>query len=144
MDVNFELGDLKFVWDSDKAEINWKKHKIKFEDAALVFFDENLIDDYDEFNSDDEERNRVIGKVGRILFVIYTEREDKKRIISARLANKMNNFIINGVKVSEEQYNRIKNMPQLSDEEIDYSDIPPLTDEELKLAREKLVEKYFR
>ncbi len=44
----------------------------------------------------------------------------------------MNNFIINGVKVSEEQFKRIQNIPQLSDDEIDYSDIPPLTDEELK------------
>ena len=72
MDINFELGEYKFVWDKNKAEINKKKHKISFETAAEVFLDENLIDDYDEFNSDDEERNRVIGKVGRILFVIYT------------------------------------------------------------------------
>ena len=43
----------------------------------------------------------------------------------------MNNFIINGVQVSEEQFNRIKKIRQLPDEEIDYSDIPPLTDEEL-------------
>ena len=44
----------------------------------------------------------------------------------------MSNFIINGVEVSEEQYNRIKNMRRLSDDEIDYSDIPPLTEEELE------------
>ena len=42
----------------------------------------------------------------------------------------MNNFIINGVQVSEEQYNRIKNMRRLSDEEIDFSDIPEITEEE--------------
>ena len=42
----------------------------------------------------------------------------------------MDNFIINGVQVSEEQYNRIKNMRQLSDEEIDLSDIPEITKEE--------------
>ena len=39
-------------------------------------------------------------------------------------------FIINGIPVSEEQFNRIKNMPQLSDEEIDLSDIPEITKEE--------------
>jgi len=44
----------------------------------------------------------------------------------------MDNFIINGVKVSEEQYNRIKNMRQLPDEEIDFSDIPPTTLEQLE------------
>ena len=42
----------------------------------------------------------------------------------------MNNFIINGIQVSEEQYNRIKNMRRLSDEEIDLSDIPEITEEE--------------
>lgn len=42
----------------------------------------------------------------------------------------MGNFIINGVKVSEEQYNRIKNMPRMSDDEIDLSDIPEITHEE--------------
>lgn len=56
----------------------------------------------------------------------------------------MNNFIINGVEVSEEQYNRIKNIRQIPDEEIDYSDIAPLTDEELarmkanRLRRKKI------
>ena len=44
----------------------------------------------------------------------------------------MDNFIINGVKVSEEQYNSIKNMRQLPDEEIDFSDIPPTSKEQLE------------
>ena len=88
MDVNFELGDYKFVWDSDKAEKNFKKHKVRFEDAVLVFCDENLIDDFDEIHSDNEDRIKIIGKVEKILVVIYTERGDKNRIISARFANK--------------------------------------------------------
>lgn len=53
----------------------------------------------------------------------------------------MGNFIINGVKVSEEQYNRIMNMPEIPDEEIDFSDIPKITHEEfvraIKRKREK-------
>ena len=88
MNVNYELGDLKFEWDSEKAAINWKKHKIKFEDATLVFLDENKIDDYDELHSDDEERIKIIGRVKEILTVIYTERGDVNRIISARQATK--------------------------------------------------------
>ncbi|MBQ9486652.1 MAG: BrnT family toxin [Selenomonadaceae bacterium] len=88
MDVKFELGDLKFIWDSDKAEKNLKKHGISFEDAMLVFFDENRLEKYDTFNSNDEDRFRIIGRVEKILVVIYTEREDRNRIISARLANK--------------------------------------------------------
>ena len=48
----------------------------------------------------------------------------------------MSNFIINGIEVSEEQYKRIKNMRQLPDEEIDYSDIPPTSDEQLERMKE--------
>lgn len=56
----------------------------------------------------------------------------------------MSNFIINGVQVSEEQFNRIKKIRQLPDDEIDFSDIPPTSKEELKkfkparLRRKKL------
>ena len=88
MDVNFELGELKFVWDKNKAEINWKKHNVLFKVAARVFLDENRIEDFDEFHSNDEERIKVIGMVEKILVVIYTEREDRNRIISARRATK--------------------------------------------------------
>ena len=88
MDVIFELGDLKFIWDSEKAKINKKKHGISFEIAARVFLDENNIDDYDEFHSDEEDRIKIIGKVGKILTVIYTERNDRNRLISARPADK--------------------------------------------------------
>ena len=48
----------------------------------------------------------------------------------------MSNFVINGVEVSEEQYYRIKNMRQLPDDEIDYSDIPPTSDEQLARMKE--------
>ncbi len=88
MDVKFELGDLKFVWDSEKAEINRKKHKVMFSMAAKVFLDDYRIDEYDEFHSDDESRFKIVGKVENVLVVIYTEREDMTRIISARRATR--------------------------------------------------------
>ncbi|MBR5913918.1 MAG: BrnT family toxin [Selenomonadaceae bacterium] len=72
MDINYKLVDLKFVWDSVKAEKNVKKHGIYFEDAVLVFFDENRFEDYDNFNSDDEDRFKIIGKVEKILVVKRT------------------------------------------------------------------------
>ena len=88
MDINFELGDYKFVWDSEKAEKNWRKHGIYFEDATYVFFDEGKVDEFDEIHSDFEDRYKIIGRVGKILAVIYTERGEKIRIISARQASK--------------------------------------------------------
>ena len=66
--------------------MNWRKHTVSFEDAALVFADENRIERYDDEHSIDEDRYITIGKVERILFVIYTERGEITRLISARRA----------------------------------------------------------
>ena len=81
-----EVGEFTVEWDDNKAEINYKKHGIRFRVAARVFLDENRIDYFDEIHSDDEERWKVIGKVRDVLAVIYTERSEKLRIISARFA----------------------------------------------------------
>lgn len=80
------INNQTFQWDSDKAELNWRKHTVKFEDAALVFADENRIERYDSEHSYDEDRYVTIGKVESILFVIYTERGEITRLISARRA----------------------------------------------------------
>ena len=85
-DIEYQSGDLIFEWDSEKARINKRKHKVSFETAANVFFDDNRIELRDEEHSDDEDRWQVIGKVEDILFVVYTDREDRTRIISARKA----------------------------------------------------------
>lgn len=77
---------LAFEWDEEKAKINLKKHGIPFEIAAKVFLDENRIDIYDEAHSIDEHRYITIGLAGDILFVVYTERGARIRLISARLA----------------------------------------------------------
>ena len=88
LDVKFEIGSYKFIWDEEKNKINKKKHGISFKVAARVFLDKNRIDDLDELHSDFEERIRIIGRVEKILTVIYTERGDRNRIISARQATK--------------------------------------------------------
>ncbi len=82
------LDDIIIEWDDKKAEINWKKHKVKFSVAARVFMDDHRIEDFDELHSDDEDRIKVIGMVNDLLTVIYTERGEKYRIISARYASK--------------------------------------------------------
>ena len=83
-----EIGEYVVEWDDEKAEINKKKHGISFETAARIFLDDNRVDYYDELHSDFEDRIKVIGRVGEILTVIYTERSDKYRLISARQADK--------------------------------------------------------
>ena len=75
-----------FEWDEEKNAANLKKHGIDFDDAILVFNDRYCIEFYDAAHSRDEDRYNVIGMVENVLFVVYTERKQRIRIISARLA----------------------------------------------------------
>ena len=83
---------IKFSWDENKADSNYSKHGVTFEEAKGVFYDENalLIDDPD--HSDDEERFIILGmsKEFKILVVCHCYRDSSKniRIISARKATK--------------------------------------------------------
>ena len=56
------------------------------ETASYVFTDENYIEMYDFEHSIEEDRYIAIGCVGDVLFVVFTERKENIRLISARLA----------------------------------------------------------
>ena len=75
-----------YEWDSEKEALNVEKHGLDFDTAVLVFEDENYLEWYDFQHSDTEDRYNVLGMVHDVLFVVYTERKDNIRIISARLA----------------------------------------------------------
>ena len=77
-----------YEWDSVKENANIQKHGIDFDTAILVFEDDSRIEWYDEEHSGMEERYNTIGMVHDVLFVVYTERGAKTRIISARLATR--------------------------------------------------------
>ncbi len=78
-----------FEWDEEKYNTNIKKHGIRFEVAAKVFFDKNRIEKIDtKHSSSEEERYITIGMVEKVLFVSYTERAYSIRLISARKAEK--------------------------------------------------------
>ena len=79
---------MEFEWDSEKERLNIENHGIDFETAMLVFNDDDRIEIYDVEHSIDEDRYNTIGMVSDVLFVVYTERKDRIRLISARLANK--------------------------------------------------------
>lgn len=79
-------NNLVFEWDEEKNLINKRKHGISFETAAYVFEDENYIEMYDFEHSIEEDRYIAIGCVGDVLFVVFTERKENIRLISARLA----------------------------------------------------------
>lgn len=79
---------MRFEWDQRKNEWNMKKHHISFATAALVFNDDYRIEWYDKAHSAEEDRYITIGAVGEVLFVVYTERKDAVRLISARYATR--------------------------------------------------------
>ena len=77
---------ITFEWDEEKNNANFIKHGIRFETAEYIFEDPLRIERADEDNSDTEDRRQTIGRFKDVLFVIYTERGDVTRIISARQA----------------------------------------------------------
>jgi uncharacterized DUF497 family protein len=86
-------------WDEAKNEINKREHEgLGFEEAQYVFADPERIERLDQSkgHASGETRWQTLGMVGKILFVVYTERGEKKRIISARLANKAERRSYNG------------------------------------------------
>ena len=83
-------------WNDRKNEINIRKHGISFATAALVFSDKERIEYLDTVHSIEEERYIVLGMVHKVLFVVYTEREDASRLISARLATPKERRIYDG------------------------------------------------
>lgn len=77
----------EFEWDEVKRKQNIEKHALDFIRAVDVFFDPNRIEL--ETVSRTERRYQTIGMVNDIvIFLVYTFRGEKKRIISARRASK--------------------------------------------------------
>ncbi len=81
---------MRFEWDSSKAASNAKKHKVTFEVAKTVFYDDFAVQFFDEEHAIDEERFLLLGMSSdaRLLLVCHCERAqgDVIRIISARKA----------------------------------------------------------
>jgi hypothetical protein len=81
---------INFEWDIKKADTNLLKHLITFEEASEVFYDFHSFIFDDLKHSEKEKRELIIGqtKSNQIIIVSFTVRENKIRIINARLANK--------------------------------------------------------
>lgn len=81
---------LTFEWDENKSLENYRKHGIDFEEAKTVFNDPSATTIYDPDHSINEDRFIDLGRSskGRILVVVYTERNETIRLISSRIATK--------------------------------------------------------
>lgn len=80
----------EFEWDRGNIDKNLKKHEVEDKETEEVFFDKKRFIFKDKLHSYGEERFRIIGKTKekRLLFVVFTKRSKKIRIISARNINK--------------------------------------------------------
>jgi uncharacterized DUF497 family protein len=84
------MQDAYFEWDDEKARTNSTTHGVAFEEARSAFADPHGVEFYDEEHSEEEGRYARIGfsRQGRLLFVIFTIRDQSTRIISARVAER--------------------------------------------------------
>ena len=73
-----------------KAKTNLQKHQISFLAATAVFDDPNRIEEDTTRPEQGEIRTKTIGKIEGelVVVVISTDREQRRRIISARRAGK--------------------------------------------------------
>lgn len=81
---------IEFEWDEGNKQKNWLKHGVKLEEAEEVFLDKHHRIAKDQIHSADEDRFILIGltKLKRKLFIVFTIRQNKVRVISARDLNK--------------------------------------------------------
>jgi uncharacterized protein len=81
--------EMKFEWDPDKNRRNYRKHGVAFEEATTVWTDTSALIVADPTHSVGEEREWMIGvsEWESLMVVVFTQRGDRVRIISARLAN---------------------------------------------------------
>jgi uncharacterized protein len=81
---------MRVTWDTPKAAVNLKKHKVSFEEAATALADPLAITGADPDHSIDEARWITFGLSNRwrILAIAHTDEDDVIRIISARAATR--------------------------------------------------------
>lgn len=97
MPIVYRLQGIEFEWNADKAESNIRKHDVAFREAAEVFFDP-FHQTGDAF-VDDEDREFILGYSlsERLLLVVYVERGERTRIISARRATQHEKILYENV-----------------------------------------------
>lgn len=89
MPVRHKLQGIPFEWDAAKAAANRRKHGVEFEDACEAFLDP-FLRPVDAGHSHAEAREGILGVTtgSHLLHVVYVERDEVFRIISARRATR--------------------------------------------------------
>lgn len=92
MEEKYEIfqGCIEFEWDRGNIEKNWEKHRVAPTECEQVFLNQPLVVTDDEKHSGHEKRYYALGQTDeqRLLFIVFTIRGEKVRVISARNMNK--------------------------------------------------------
>ncbi|MFC1595688.1 BrnT family toxin [Candidatus Margulisiibacteriota bacterium] len=98
MDINNSING--FEWDKGNINKNWDKHGVNDAECEQIFFNIPLFIDQDVIHSHNEDRFYCLGQTdnNRLLFIIFTIRNDKIRIISARSMNRKERIIYDKLK----------------------------------------------
>ena len=93
---------LEFEWDEGNRGKNFQKHKVSDGECEEAFFDPNKKAYKDAIHSGKEKRYIILGatKADRVLFVIFTIRKGRIRIISARDLNKKELYLYENKKTN--------------------------------------------
>ena len=86
-----------FDWDAGNRGKNWREHKVTDEEAEEAFSSYEFFDSPAFRHKGNEKRRIVLSrtKAGRLLFVAFTERKRKIRVICARDMHKVERRIYN-------------------------------------------------
>ena len=88
MSTRYWFQGTEFEWDDDKARSNYDKHGVTFTEAIEAFFDPFHV--ACDATRGDEQRQFIIGYSlsQRLLLTVYTDRQERVRVISARPATR--------------------------------------------------------
>lgn len=85
-------GTIDFEWDDERAQLNFKKHEVTFEEASTAFYDPYALVRPDPDHSADEDRFVLLGVSSRARVPIachcHRRANEVIRLISARKATK--------------------------------------------------------
>lgn len=88
---------VEFIWDKRNIDKSWIKHKVTNQECEEAFFDKNKKIYKDKLHSLKEDRFILLGKTkkGRLLYIVFTVRRKRVRIISARGINRKERRLYN-------------------------------------------------
>jgi len=125
--------NLDFEWDDLKAAENVRHHGVSFAQAAVAFRDPFAVEWIDLREPYGEERIILLGMTSnQVLSVVYTERAERIRIISARRATKMSKTTTIAKMRRNGRLVRVK--PDGTEEALDTPSLPPRSVAEIEAA----------